>query len=205
MIGLPGSEGLVNTINPIITGELYERVCRVLPKNQPVYLVGGAVRDALLGRRLHDLDYALDGDPRPVARRVANELGGAYYLLDDERNTGRVILTQPGGDRVTLDFARLRGVDLEADLRDRDFTINAMAVEVESGRPADRPPGWSERPGRPPVESLLAAGFRTRPGADPARRTPRIGPGFQSRGRDQAFHAAGSPIIGEGISRTPAG
>ncbi len=92
-----------------------------------VWPVGGCVRDLLLGRTVHDWDFAVDRDALGLARAVADALQGAFYPLDEERDTGRVILRREGR-RVELDFARLRGPDLEADLRDRDFTINAIAV-----------------------------------------------------------------------------
>jgi hypothetical protein len=111
--------------------EWFDRVRTIIPPGAEVYLVGGAVRDALLGRVSHDLDFALPGDAPRVARRVANALGGAYYLLDGERGTGRVVLNDEHG-AVILDFARFRGTDLLADLRARDFTINAMAVSMGS-------------------------------------------------------------------------
>lgn len=92
-----------------------------------VWPVGGCVRDLLLGRPVHDWDFAVDRDALGLARAVADALGGAFYPLDEERDTGRVV-TRREGRRVELDFARLRGPDLESDLRDRDFTINAIAV-----------------------------------------------------------------------------
>ncbi len=95
-----------------------------------VWPVGGCVRDLLLGRSVHDWDFATDQDALGLARAVADHLGGAFYALDEERDTGRVIVRREGR-RVELDFARLRGPDLEDDLRDRDFTINAMAVGPE--------------------------------------------------------------------------
>jgi putative nucleotidyltransferase with HDIG domain len=110
---------------------LFDEVVAAAPKRKgKVYLVGGAVRDALLGRPAHDLDFAVDGDALRLARKVANRAGGAYYRLDDERATGRVVLVQDNGERRILDFARLRGPDLETDLRGRDFTINAIAVDL---------------------------------------------------------------------------
>lgn len=97
-----------------------ERSVRIWP-------VGGCVRDILLGRLRHDWDFTVEEDALGLARAVADALGGAFYPLDEERDTGRVVIR--GEDRrVELDFARLRGPDLEADLRGRDFTINAMAV-----------------------------------------------------------------------------
>jgi poly(A) polymerase len=119
-------------------GELLKRVSVALPADMPVYLVGGAVRDAMLSIPTHDLDFALPGDALKVARQVANILGAAYYPLDLERETGRVILLDSPGNRLALDFASFRGSNLENDLRDRDFTINAMALDVhEPGKLID--------------------------------------------------------------------
>lgn len=94
-----------------------------------VWLVGGAVRDALLGRSVHDWDFAVDQDALGLARAVADALGGAYFPLDVERGAGRVILTDADTTRLELDFAVLRGADLEADLGTRDFTVNALAID----------------------------------------------------------------------------
>ncbi len=103
-----------------------ERGARVWP-------VGGAVRDALLRRPVHDWDFAVDRDALGLARAVADALGGAYYPLDAERDTGRVILVVEDGARLELDFAALRGDSLEADLLARDFTVNALALDERGG------------------------------------------------------------------------
>ncbi|MGD8398914.1 MAG: polynucleotide adenylyltransferase, partial [Anaerolineae bacterium] len=109
--------------------ELTERLIGWLARQEePVYLVGGAMRDRLLGRPLYDLDVAVDGDGRALARRLANHFGGAYYTLDEERSVGRAILDETPACRLVVDVARLRGADLAADLADRDWTINAMAA-----------------------------------------------------------------------------
>jgi tRNA nucleotidyltransferase/poly(A) polymerase len=89
------------------------------------------VRDALLGRPLHDWDFAVDRDARGLARAVGDKLGGAYFPLDPERDVGRVVLEMDAAQRLDLDFAALRGPTLAADLGARDFTINAMAVAPE--------------------------------------------------------------------------
>jgi poly(A) polymerase len=107
-----------------------ETVAAVLPAGMPVYLVGGAVRDALLGKITHDLDFCLEGDVFRVARRVADKLGAAFFPLDEERKTARLVQTRPDGSRMTYDFAAMRGAQLEEDLRGRDFTINAMALDL---------------------------------------------------------------------------
>jgi len=115
---------------PLSFLELLEKVRAVLPSGLTVYAVGGAVRDELLGRPIHDVDFVLSGDVLKIGRRAANALGGAYYPLDEEHDTARVILSQPDGSRLALDFAAQRGPDLESDLRARDFTLNAIAVEL---------------------------------------------------------------------------
>jgi putative nucleotidyltransferase with HDIG domain len=96
-----------------------------------VWLVGGAVRDLLLGLPVHDWDFAVDHDALSLARSVADALVGGYFTLDAERETGRVVLADGSDGQQDLDFALLRGVDLEADLRARDFTVNAMALNAQ--------------------------------------------------------------------------
>jgi tRNA nucleotidyltransferase/poly(A) polymerase len=128
----------VPTSTPLSFSILLDQIRPALPENLPIYLVGGAVRDALLNRSTHDLDFVLDGDGNQIARRVANALHAPFFPLDEERGTGRVVLPRPdtdlarSGDRYFLDFATFRGPDLESDLRARDFTINAMAVDVRA-------------------------------------------------------------------------
>lgn len=110
---------------------LVDKVRAALP-DQEIYLVGGAVRDLLLGRLSPDLDFAVPANGISLARRVADALHADYVTLDDERDTGRVIVTEPDGTRIYLDFATYRGADLEADLRARDFTMNALAYDLRS-------------------------------------------------------------------------
>lgn len=95
-----------------------------------IWLVGGAVRDRLLERPEPDLDFVVAGEARSVARRLADAIRGSYYDLDRERGTGRVVITADNQRRTHLDFASLRGEDIEADLRGRDFTVNALAVPL---------------------------------------------------------------------------
>ena len=87
-----------------------------------VYLVGGAVRDAVVGQASHDLDFVVAAEAIRLTFAVANQLGVPAYVLDRERDIGRVVLAD-----TTLDFARMRG-SLTEDLQERDFTVNAMAL-----------------------------------------------------------------------------
>ena len=95
-----------------------------------LWLVGGAVRDLLLGRPIHDWDFAVDKGSMELARAVADALDGHFFPLDEERGTARVVLKSGRQASTNLDFTRLRGEGLCADLAARDFTINAMAVDV---------------------------------------------------------------------------
>jgi tRNA nucleotidyltransferase (CCA-adding enzyme) len=90
-------------------------------------LVGGAVRDALLGRLAPrpDLDLVVPGDALALARRLAGQLGGAVVVLDRERSIARLVL-----HGWTVDLARRMGADLHQDLLRRDFTANAIALEL---------------------------------------------------------------------------
>ncbi|NDJ60319.1 MAG: CCA tRNA nucleotidyltransferase [Chloroflexi bacterium] len=95
----------------------------------PVYIVGGAVRDAFLRRPIKDVDMATPDSGIKLGRIIANRLGGDFFPLDAERDVGRALVDTPDG-RLVFDVASLRGPDLDADLFDRDFTINAMAVDL---------------------------------------------------------------------------
>ncbi|MFQ5421637.1 MAG: hypothetical protein ACE5EY_14890, partial [Anaerolineae bacterium] len=111
---------------PLALSPLLERVRPLLQgQDRPIYLVGGAVRDALLGRVSHDLDFVTPQRAIRLAFHMADSLGVPAYALDKNRDTGRVVLAN---EKTTLDFARFRGDSLTADLQDRDFTINAIAL-----------------------------------------------------------------------------
>lgn len=109
---------------------LLDKVQEALP-GQEIYLVGGAVRDMLLNRISHDLDFAVPSKGVSIGRRVANALDADFMTLDEERDTGRVILAEPDGKRTFLDFATYRGSSLEEDLHTRDFTMNAIAFNLK--------------------------------------------------------------------------
>lgn len=113
------------------TPEFEAVLTALLAEQEPLYVVGGAVRDALLSRDVGvtDLDLALASPVLPVARRVADRLGWAYYPLDAERDVARIVLNREGAPPLVCDLAALRG-DLADDLALRDFTVNALALEI---------------------------------------------------------------------------
>jgi poly(A) polymerase len=100
-----------------------------------VFLVGGAVRDALLKREGTDLDFILSEQDLGLAQAFAEGTGGAYVKLDKAGRTVRVVL-----EGMIYDFSVLQGNDLEADLKQRDFTINGLAVSLTGDEPWDRLP-----------------------------------------------------------------
>ncbi len=98
---------------------------------QSAYLVGGSVRDALLGRHSEylDLDFVLPEKVVETARTIARHYKAGFVLLDEERQIARVVFPQG-----TVDFAQQVGPTLEADLLRRDFTVNAIAYNPQSDR-----------------------------------------------------------------------
>lgn len=111
---------------------ILEHLRQIATPERPLFLVGGAVRDLLLQRPVHDLDVVVRGETRRLANDLACRMHGALYVMDEERDTTRVILGQNGQAQMVVDFASLRSPDLEGDLRSRDFTINAMAYDVHA-------------------------------------------------------------------------
>lgn len=109
---------------------VHQVIRRQAHHNQRIYLVGGCIRDLLLGHPSHDIDFTISGDAVHLARQIAGELKAGFYVLDDERKTARVILQNPQGGRFYLDFAKQRGFSIEQDLKSRDFTVNAMAIDL---------------------------------------------------------------------------
>ena len=108
---------------------------RAAAGDAPAWLVGGAVRDRLLGRDTVDLDIAVTGDPRAVARALGRATGAASFPLSEAFGAWRVV---GPGHAWQLDVVALRDGSLEADLAARDFTVNAMAEPLGGGAVVDR-------------------------------------------------------------------
>jgi putative nucleotidyltransferase with HDIG domain len=91
------------------------------------WIVGGALRDELLGREVTDIDIAVEGDPESAARERAAEVRGPVFRLSEAFGAWRVV---DRGGGLVYDFAPLQGATIEEDLRKRDFTVNAMARQL---------------------------------------------------------------------------
>jgi len=107
------------------------------------YIVGGFVRDWLLQRKTDDIDIAVDCPAATIGREVAEAVRGRFVLLDDVNDVARVVLfeeehedQESGGAEWHLDFSPFTG-HIESDLGRRDFTINAMALELSQFVSAD--------------------------------------------------------------------
>lgn len=108
--------------------QLLSRLGEITPER--LYLVGGTVRDLLLRRKfIKDIDIVTQAGSEKIARQLADAAGGSFFFLDEKRHMSRVIV--PGDEGPwQFDFADFEGSDLAADLRRRDFTVNAMALDL---------------------------------------------------------------------------
>jgi len=122
---------LITPNRPLSWTDVIFAIQEVLAGVPDVYLVGGTVRDVYRDHPFKDVDLACPKDGQRIARRLANALGGAFYPLDAERGVGRALITFHNTPYI-IDVAAWRGADLLADLQDRDFTLNAMAVPLAS-------------------------------------------------------------------------
>jgi poly(A) polymerase len=131
------------------------------------YIVGGFIRDWLLERKTNDIDIAVNGDAITIAGEVAGEIGGKFVLLDDVNEVARVVMIEGEQPEKTsqnreshrgewhFDFSPFIG-DIETDLARRDFTINAMALELSQFVTAITSAKKSSRESKaPPAEKKL--------------------------------------------------
>jgi tRNA nucleotidyltransferase (CCA-adding enzyme) len=158
-------------------------------------VVGGAVRDVLLGRRPHELDFVVEGDAVAVARRAAERLGGRVVVHD---RFGTATVEAP---EATFDLAGARresyerpgalpdvelGASLREDLDRRDFTVNAIALHLKDRELIWLPGTREDLDARhlrvlhddsfrdDPTRLLRLARYAARLGFEPEKRTDRL-------------------------------
>jgi len=124
---------LEQSINPQLLSLLTEIAGMLNARGIIAYLVGGTIRDLLMGRPTADIDIAVAADALSVASEMATALGGHYVPLDETHRIARVVLahdrTVTPYSRWEIDFSSLDNA-IESDLTRRDFTIDAIAVEL---------------------------------------------------------------------------
>lgn len=99
------------------------------PKNK-VYMVGGMVRDILMNRPLHDIDLSYCGNVRNYAKEVADFLDASFFMLNQKFQTARIIYKSQTGEKRGIDIVATRENDILVDLAYRDFTVNAIAIDL---------------------------------------------------------------------------
>jgi tRNA nucleotidyltransferase/poly(A) polymerase len=129
--------------------------------DEPAWLVGGTLRDRLLGRETLDIDVVVDGDVRTAARKLGRAAGGASFELSDQYGAWRVVARDRSWQ---VDVVPLQGGSLESDLAARDLTVNAMAEPVAGG-PLIDPHGGADDLAARRLRMVSAAAFD----ADPLR------------------------------------
>ncbi len=109
------------------------------------WIVGGAIRDALLGEAVSDADLAVaPGEEKRAAREIADAAEGSAFALSPEHATWRAI----SAEGWHVDVAALRAETIERDLEARDFTVNAVAIPLPGGEPIDPTGGLADADAR---------------------------------------------------------
>jgi tRNA nucleotidyltransferase/poly(A) polymerase len=104
-----------------------------IPPQKGVYIVGGSIRDLLLGRQPIDYDIAVEENPEKFSQKLAIDTNGYLVAIG---KPGKRIFRVISGERI-FDVSAIHGMSILEDLGKRDFTINAMACNLSSGNMID--------------------------------------------------------------------
>jgi len=105
----------------------------IFPQKKGAYIIGGSIRDLLLGRTPTDYDIAVTGNPEKFAKKMAANISGRLVKIG---KPGQMIIRVISDDNI-FDITSLNGSPIEDDLHKRDFTINALAYDLSSGEIID--------------------------------------------------------------------
>lgn len=186
------------------------------PVGEGAWLVGGALRDALLGRTVDDADVATTGDAGEAARRLARAHDATRFRLSAQWGSWRV---QGGRLPFTVDLTPLQGGAIAEDLARRDYTVNAIALPLEGGEPLDPHGGRADLAAgvlravapeallRDPVRVLRAARLGVERGLEVERATaalaraaaPRLWDTAPERLRDELYRILAGPDPAGGL------
>ncbi len=122
-----------------------EKITGMLSPDMRLCLVGGCLRDYLLGHSVSDWDLVMEGDLETFVRDLANSTGSSLVALDEKRGIYRVI--PRNNPQIYLDIARSRG-SIGQDLTLRDFTINAIGLDLKNREILDPSNGIEDLRGR---------------------------------------------------------
>ena len=103
-------------------------ISNILPQAKGAYIIGGSIRDLLLGRTPTDYDIAVTENPEKFAKKITAKTTGHLVKMGKPRQ--KIIRVIAGNN--TFDVASLNGASIEDDLNKRDFTINAIAYALSS-------------------------------------------------------------------------
>jgi len=116
----------------ILADPIIQQVAGLARQNKvPLYLVGGTIRDILLGRKIRDYDFVVKVVDMPFLDQLGGLLGASVFPMG--KGKGEQIYRLVKGEKV-IDFALMEGDAIEQDLMRRDFTINAIAYSFAEGR-----------------------------------------------------------------------
>ena len=115
-------------MNMKIDDEISKKVLSLIQEDMNIFLVGGFLRVEFLQNEFDDRVYVRIGDNIiPAVRKIHDSIDAHFVMLDEEREIVRVVLD----DKINcLDFAKCSGENIFDDLKNRDFTINALAYNL---------------------------------------------------------------------------
>ena len=126
-------------VNQIKSDSIISKIAEEFPDNK-IFVVGGTVRDFLLGKKSYDKDLIICGmEAKEFAEKLHKIFESAYVPLDEENKIYRIVLHKSADNEPQnmIDVTNPIGDSIEQDLRRRDLTINAIAVDIHTGEVLD--------------------------------------------------------------------